>query len=181
MNIPSAGPAADTAKVSIIGTGYVGLVTGACLASSGMNVVCCDQDRKKIEALNSGIIPIYEPSLKDLADSAAREHRLSFTDDIRQAVDHGDIIFITVNTPTLPDGSCDTGNVFEAARIGAYMDRYKIIVSKSTVPVGTGKPSSNDSAELARRGLKIDFDVASNPEFLERVLLSAISLTRTGS
>lgn len=168
INIPSAGPAADTAKVSIIGTGYVGLVTGACLASSGMNVVCCDQDRKKIEALNSGIIPIYEPSLKDLADSAAREHRLSFTDDIRQAVDHGDIIFITVNTPTLPDGSCDTGNVFEAARsIGAYMDRYKIIVSKSTVPVGTGKTvKATIAAELARRGLKIDFDVASNPEFL---------------
>ena len=167
-DIPPAGANAHTADISVIGTGYVGLVTGACLASMGRNVICCDQDRKKIRDLSNGIVPIYEPSLKELVDNGIREKRLSFTDDIRQAVGHSDIIFITVNTPTLPDGSCDTGNVFEAARsIGTCMDRYKVIVNKSTVPVGTGKNIKQViSAMLSIRGLEIGFDVLSNPEFL---------------
>ena len=158
----------DTSCISIIGTGYVGLVTGACLASTGRNVVCCDQDRKKIKDLRRGIIPIYEPSLKELIDSGIKDHKLSFTDDIKQAVGHSDVIFITVGTPSLPDGSCDTSNVFEAARIiGTCMDRYKIIVVKSTVPAGTGKTVRQViSAMLATRNLKIGFDVVSNPEFL---------------
>ena len=162
------GANAHTADISVIGTGYVGLVTGACLASMGRNVICCDQDRKKIRDLSNGIVPIYEPSLKELVDNGIREKRLSFTDDIRQAVGHSDIIFITVNTPPLPDGSCDTGNVFEAARcIGTCMDTYKIIVNKSTVPVGTGKIIKQViSAMLSIRGMKTGFDVLSNPEFL---------------
>lgn len=157
-----------TSRITIIGTGYVGLVTGACLASMGRNVVCFDQDRKKIKDLSNGIIPIYEPSLKELVETGTRERKLSFTDDLKQAVGHSDIIFITVGTPSLPDGSCDTGNVFEAARsIGTCMDSYRIIVTKSTVPVGTGKTIRQViSAMLAARGVKIGFDVASNPEFL---------------
>lgn len=158
----------DPANISVIGTGYVGLVTGACLSSMGRNVVCCDQDRKKIKKLRSGIIPIYEPLLKDMVDGCVRQKRLSFTSNIKKAIEHSDIIFLTVSTPALPDGSCDIGNVCEAARsIGAFMDRYKIIVNKSTVPVGTGKIVREIiSAALAGRNCKTDFDVVSNPEFL---------------
>jgi len=160
--------APDTSSITIIGTGYVGLVTGACIASTGRNVVCFDQDREKIKKLSSGIIPIFEPSLEELIENGIRERRLSFTGDLKKAVAHSDIIFITVGTPSLPDGSCDTSNVFEAARsIGTCMDRYKIIITKSTVPPGTGRTIKQVvSAMLAARGLKIGFDVVSNPEFL---------------
>lgn len=157
-----------TSRITIIGTGYVGLVTGACIASTGRNVVCFDQDRKKIKDLSSGIMPIYEPSLEELVAGNMRERRLSFTDDLKKAVAHSDVIFITVGTPSLPDGSCDTSNVFEAARsIGTCMDRYKIIVTKSTVPPGTGRTVKQViSAMLASRGVQAGFDVVSNPEFL---------------
>ncbi len=155
-------------NISIIGTGYVGLVTGVCLASMGRNVMCCDKDSSKIEMLNRGILPIFEPSLKNLADNCIRKQRLSFTTDISKAVGHSDIIFITVDTPTLADDTCDTGSVFEVARnIGVHMDRYKVIVNKSTVPVGTGRTVKNVvAAVLEKCGRDIDFDVVSNPEFL---------------
>lgn len=166
--VPSDDAAYDDPVISMIGTGYVGLVTGACLSSMGRRVICCDQDSKKIEDLRNGIMPIYEPSLKELVDNCVSDQKLSFTDDIKETVSCSDIIFITVNTPTLPDGSCDTENVCEAARsIGTWMDRYKIIVNKSTVPVGTGqKVREIISAVLAERSLELDFDVVSNPEFL---------------
>ena len=155
-------------NVTIIGTGYVGLVTGVCLASMGRNVMCCDQDSAKIEMLNNGVMPIFEPSLQNLAYNCIRKNRLSFTTDISKAVNHSDIIFITVNTPTLPDNTCDTSRVCEVARsIGTYMNNYKVIVNKSTVPVGTGKNVKRIiSSILGERGCSIPFDVVSNPEFL---------------
>lgn len=156
-------------NVSIIGTGYVGLVSGVCLASVGRNVLCCDQDKEKIERLQSGILPIYEPMLQSLAENCIKKKRLSFTTDISKAVEHSDVIFITVNTPTLANNTCDTGRVFEVAReIGKCMDRYKVIVNKSTVPVGTGQSVKKVvSAVLDKRNVEIGFDVVSNPEFLK--------------
>lgn len=156
------------ANISIIGTGYVGLVTGVCLASMGRNVMCCDQDIAKVEMLSRGAMPIFEPTLKELAENCIEKKRLSFTSDIACAVSHSDIIFITVNTPTLPDNSCDTSHVLQAARsIGTHMDRYKVIINKSTVPVGTGTGVKGIiSSVLQQRGCDIPFDVVSNPEFL---------------
>mgnify|MGYP001371451562 CR=1 FL=1 len=162
------GDSPSVSSVTIIGAGYVGLVTGVCLASAGIDVMCCDQDSSKIGMLNSGVMPIFEPSLQNLAVNCIRRKKLSFTNDICKAVSHSDIIFITVNTPTLPDNTCDTSHVFEVARsIGTYMDRYKVIVNKSTVPVGTGKNVKRIiSSALESRGCSITFDVVSNPEFL---------------
>ena len=156
-------------NISIVGTGYVGLVSGVCLASVGRNVLCCDQDKAKIEKLQNGILPIYEPMLQSLAENCIKKKRLSFTTDISKAVEHSDVIFITVNTPTLSDNTCDTGRVFEVAReIGKHMDRYKVIINKSTVPVGTGQNVKKVvSAMLEKRNTQIDFDVVSNPEFLK--------------
>lgn len=158
----------DSTNVTIIGTGYVGLVTGVCLASVGRNVICCDNNTEKIEGLHKGILPIYEPMLQSLADNCIKKKRLSFTTDISKAVDHSDVIFISVNTPTLADNSCDTGRVFEVARnIGKHMDRYKVIINKSTVPVGTGqKVKEVISSILENRNIELGFDVVSNPEFL---------------
>ena len=156
-------------NISIIGTGYVGLVTGACLATMGMNVYCCDSDATKISNLKKGVLPIYEPVLDSLVDSCVnKSKRLHFISGIKEAVDLSDIIFITVNTPTLAEGTCDTGNVFEAAHdIAHYMDSYKLIINKSTVPLGTGRKMKNlISKILLERNKRLEFDVVSNPEFL---------------
>ncbi|MGI6667899.1 MAG: UDP-glucose dehydrogenase family protein [Acetivibrionales bacterium] len=160
-------------NISIIGSGYVGLVTGACLASEGMNVLCCDNDYKKIENLKKGVYPIYEPYLDSLLDNCAiKLKRVRFTTDIKHAANFADVIFITVNTPVLDNGICDTSRVLEVARaLASHMDGYKIIVTKSTVPVGTGREIRNEIRKILNErekdsGCSINFDVVSNPEFL---------------
>ena len=118
-------------NISIIGSGYVGLVTGACLASEGMDVLCCDNDNKKIENLKKGICPIYEPCLDSLLDSCAvKEKKLHFTTDIKHAVNFSDVIFITVNTPVLDNNMCDTSRVLKQPGTGKHMTGYKIVVTK---------------------------------------------------
>ncbi len=151
-------------KISIIGTGYVGLVTGTCLAESGNDVICMDIDAKKIELLNSGIVPIYEPGLEELIKRNVSHDRLSFTTDMSKAVRTSDLIFIAVGTPPGEDGSADLKYVIGAAKeIGRYMNSYKVVINKSTVPVG-----SADKVRAAVAGkTKQKFDVVSNPEFLK--------------
>ena len=154
--------------IGVIGTGYVGLVQGVVMAEFGMNVICMDVMEEKILNLKKGIIPIYEPGLKELLDKNVATGRLSFTTDIRKTINKSDVIFIAVGTPPDEDGSADLRYVKEVAQnIGKYMNGYKIIVNKSTVPVGTGKEvRSIIQKELDNRKVDIDFDVVSNPEFL---------------
>jgi UDPglucose 6-dehydrogenase len=156
-------------KVTIIGTGYVGLVTGACLSEMGNHVVCLDLDAKKIQVLNDGGIPIYEPGLKEIVQRNVNAGRLQFTTDVEQAVNHGTMQFIGVGTPPDEDGSADLQYVLSAARsIGRYMTDYKVVIDKSTVPVGTAdKVKAVIAEELAKRGKTVDFAVVSNPEFLK--------------
>ncbi|HEU4460738.1 MAG TPA: UDP-glucose/GDP-mannose dehydrogenase family protein [Methylibium sp.] len=156
-------------KITVIGTGYVGLVTGACLAEMGNHVVCLDVDAKKIETLNAGGMPIYEPGLDDIVERNAKAGRLAFTTDVDRAVAHGTLQFIAVGTPPDEDGSADLQYVLAAARaIGERMTDYKVVIDKSTVPVGTAAQVEKVVAEaLARRGVKLDFAVVSNPEFLK--------------
>jgi len=156
-------------KITIFGTGYVGLVTGACLADVGHHVLCMDVDRAKIEKLENGQIPIYEPGLESIVKHTVDAGRLSFTTDTEKAVKHGTLQFIAVGTPPDEDGSADLQYVTAVARsIGQYMEDYKVVVDKSTVPVGTAdKVRSAVRAELDRRNLELDFDVVSNPEFLK--------------
>jgi UDPglucose 6-dehydrogenase len=156
-------------KISIIGTGYVGLVSGACLAELGNDVVCLDVDAAKIALLNRGEIPIYEPGLEALVKRNAAAGRLHFTTDVAASALHGEVQFIAVGTPPDEDGSADLQYVLAAARnIGRHMDGYRVIVDKSTVPVGTaGKVRQAIAAELAARGKAIEFSVVSNPEFLK--------------
>ncbi len=157
-------------NISIIGTGYVGLVTGVCLASLGMNVLCCDIDAGKIAQLQKGLLPIYEPGLGSLLSKCIkRKNRLVFTTQLKSAVEHSDVIFITVNTPTNEDNTCDLKHVFEVARgIANYMTCYKVIINKSTVPVGTGQKVKEEIRKvLAELNRPLDFDVVSNPEFLK--------------
>ena len=156
-------------KITIIGTGYVGLVSGACLAELGNDVMCLDVDAAKIAMLKRGEIPIYEPGLEPLVTRNAAAGRLRFTIDVAASVAHGQVQFIAVGTPPDEDGSADLRDVLAAARnIGCYMSDYRLIVDKSTVPVGTAeKVRATITAELARRGKKIDFSVVSNPEFLK--------------
>jgi UDPglucose 6-dehydrogenase len=151
-------------KISIIGTGYVGLVTGTCFAESGNDIICMDIDKKKIAALNSGMVPIYEPGLEELIRRNVAHGRLSFTTDMSRAVKGSDIIFIAVGTPPGEDGSADLNYVLGAARrIGKFMNGYKVIVNKSTVPVGTAyKVKAAVSGQT-----RFKFDVVSNPEFLK--------------
>jgi UDPglucose 6-dehydrogenase len=155
--------------ISVIGVGYVGLVTGACFAETGNDVICMDIDREKIEDLNKGIIPIYEPHLEEIVKRNMDEGRLRFTADIKETVDHGLIVFICVNTPQDEDGSADLQYVMNVAHsIGKTMEKYRIVVVKSTVPVGTcEKVKKAMEEELKLRGADISFDVASNPEFLK--------------
>ncbi|MDH4192329.1 MAG: UDP-glucose/GDP-mannose dehydrogenase family protein [Betaproteobacteria bacterium] len=156
-------------KVTVIGTGYVGLVTGACLAEEGNHVFCLDIDSTKIALLNTGGIPIFEPGLEPIVKSNRAAGRLVFSTDAGAAVAHGEVVFIAVGTPPDEDGSADLRHVLAAARsIGRHMNDYRVIVDKSTVPVGTAdKVREAIAGELAARGRKIEFSVASNPEFLK--------------
>ncbi|MFZ5996249.1 MAG: UDP-glucose dehydrogenase family protein [Nitrospirota bacterium] len=156
-------------KLSIIGTGYVGLVTGTCMAQMGNNVICVDVDENKIERLNKGIIPIYEPGLEALVHENFKMGTLRFTTDIKEALDHSEICCIAVGTPMGEDGSADLQYVLQVARdIGKNMSHYLIVVDKSTVPVGTAdKVKAAIQEELDKRGVDIPFDVVSNPEFLK--------------
>jgi UDPglucose 6-dehydrogenase len=156
-------------KVTAIGTGYVGLVTGACLAEMGNHVVCLDVNPEKIRVLNAGEIPIHEPGLLDVVRRNVAAGRLQFTTDVDLAVNHGTLLFIGVGTPPGEDGSADLQYVLAAARsIGARMTDYKVIVDKSTVPVGTAdKVKAAIADELAKRGADVAYAVVSNPEFLK--------------
>lgn len=156
-------------KVTVIGTGYVGLVTGTCLAEMGNSVMCLDVDPRKIEILKSGGIPIYEPGLEDMVKRNVDAGRLHFTTNVEESVEFGTIQFIAVGTPPDEDGSADLQYVVAAARnIGKHMKDYKLVVDKSTVPVGTAdKVRAALQEELRNRGVDIPFSVASNPEFLK--------------
>ena len=156
-------------QVAIFGTGYVGLVTGACLAEAGNHVICVDVDAGKIERLNRGEIPIYEPGLEDLVERNRQSGHLRFTTDAATAVAHGEVIFIAVGTPPDEDGSADLRYVLAVAKtVGSHLDRYAVVVNKSTVPVGTAdRVRAQVAAALAERGANIEFDVVSNPEFLK--------------
>jgi UDPglucose 6-dehydrogenase len=156
-------------KITVIGTGYVGLVTGACLSEVGNDVICFDTNSDKILALQNGEIPIFEPGLKELVHRNAQGGRLHFTDDIERATQFGTIQFIAVGTPQGEDGAADTQYVLEAAKnIGRYMNDYKVVVDKSTVPVGTADAvKAAIAAELKTRGVTTPFSVVSNPEFLK--------------
>jgi UDPglucose 6-dehydrogenase len=155
-------------NIAVIGTGYVGLVSGACLADFGNTVTCVDNNPEKIEALKQGIIPIYEPGLDMVADRNARAGRLRFSTDLAGAIRQNQVAFIAVGTPPAEDGSADLSAVEQAAReIGAAMEQYLVVVDKSTVPIGTAKKVARwIREELAKRSLDIPFDVVSNPEFL---------------
>lgn len=156
-------------KITIIGTGYVGLVTGACLAELGNTVFCLDVDQRKIDILNNGGIPIHEPGLAEIVSRNRAAGRLIFSTDVAASVAHGDIQFIAVGTPPDEDGSADLQYVLAAARnIGRHMNGFKVVVDKSTVPVGTAdKVRAAIQAELAQRGAAVKFSVVSNPEFLK--------------
>ena len=156
-------------KISIVGTGYVGLVTGACFAEVGNDVLCLDLDERKIRTLESGGIPIYEPGLEDVVKRNVAAGRLHFTTDVERAVRFGTVQFIAVGTPPGEDGSADLKHVVAAARsIGRHMTDHKVVVDKSTVPVGTAdKVRAAIADELAKRGVKVPFAVVSNPEFLK--------------
>ena len=156
-------------RVTIFGTGYVGLVTGACFAEMGNAVLCVDIDAAKIAAMQAGEVSIFEPGLERIVVNNADSGRLSFTTDVQQGVNHGEVLFIAVGTPAEEDGSADLRFVFAVAEdIGRYLKEPKIVVDKSTVPVGTADlVRQRIRAVLAARGADIDFDVASNPEFLK--------------
>jgi UDPglucose 6-dehydrogenase len=151
--------------ISIIGSGYVGLVTGACFADVGHNVICVDNDAQKIETLSAGRVPIYEPGLADVIHRNVSAHRLRFTGSIEEGVDHSQIVFIAVPTPQQPDGSVDLSFIEKVAReIAAVLKDYRVIVDKSTVPVKTGEKVAESIKRYNRHGA--EFDVVSNPEFL---------------
>ena len=156
--------------VAIVGTGYVGLVSGACFSEMGVNVVCVDTDSAKVAALCRGEIPIYEPGLEEMVQRNMKGGRLHFTVDLGQCINRVDAVFIAVGTPPREDGSVDLSYVEEVARtIGRTLNRQVLVVTKSTVPVGTSmKVKEIISSELKARGAEVEFDVASNPEFLKK-------------
>jgi len=156
-------------RITIFGTGYVGLVTGACLAKSGNHVVCVDIDEAKIERLTRGEIPIFEPGLEQIVHDNVASGRLRFTTDAAEAVAHGTLQFIAVGTPPDEDGSADLQYVLKVAdTIGQHMTDYRLVITKSTVPVGTADKVRDALAQsISRRGTNVEFDVASNPEFLK--------------
>ena len=152
-------------NIAVIGTGYVGLVAGSCFAEGGNDVICVDNNADKVAKLKEGVIPIYEPGLPELVERNMREERLTFTTDLADAVRKSLVIFLAVGTPTTPSGAADLSAVFDvAAAIGKTMERYKVIVTKSTVPVGT----ANRIREIVKKQTKQPFDVVSNPEFLKQ-------------
>ncbi len=156
-------------RLTIFGSGYVGLVTGACLADIGHNVMCVDRDAEKTKALQRGEIPIYEPGLDQKIETNVKAGRLSFTTDAQKGVDHGQVVFIAVGTPPDEDGSADISAVLSVAKtIATYMTDYKLVVTKSTVPVGSADQVTHVITQsLQAQGKDIKFDVASNPEFLK--------------
>ena len=150
-------------KITVVGTGYVGLVTGTCLAETGNEVLCVDIDQAKVDMMQAGKVPIYEPHLDVLFERNIKAGRLTFTTDLHQGLDHGEIIFLALPTPEDEDGSADLSYVLGVAdKIGRYITSYKVIVDKSTVPVGTAEKV----AQVISANAKCDFDVVSNPEFL---------------
>lgn len=156
-------------NISIVGTGYVGLVSGACLAETGATVNCIDVNQTKIKSLNNGIMPIYEPGLEEIVKRNVQKERLFFKTKLSEVVNDSDAIFIAVGTPPDEDGSADLKYVIGVAReIGQHLNNYTVVVTKSTVPVGTAtKVKAAIADELAKRGVEVEFDVASNPEFLK--------------
>ena len=156
-------------KITVVGTGYVGLVTGTCFAEVGIDVTCVDVDKKKIEGLKNGIIPIYEPGLEDMVHKNYEKGRLHFTTNLKESLNECQVVFSAVGTPPDEDGSADLKYVLDVAReVGRNMNDYILIVTKSTVPVGTANKVKDAIAEeLAKRKVEIPFDVASNPEFLK--------------
>lgn len=158
-------------KITVVGTGYVGLVTGTCLSETGNDVICADINEKKITDLNNSIIPIYEPGLEELIRRNKKEGRLSFSTNVKESIEKALIIFISVDTPSQEDGSPNMTRVEKVAQdIGKYINSYKIIVNKSTVPVGTGEIVREIiKSEIKKRNLEdeIEFDIVSNPEFLK--------------
>ena len=152
-------------NICVVGTGYVGLVTGTVFADLGNEVVCVDKDEAKIAGLKKGVMPIYEPGLEEMVTRNVEDRRLTFTTDIDHGIERGDVVFICVGTPPLETGEPDMTQVVNAARdIARSLDRYKVVVNKSTVPVGTGEMVRE--IILANRRRDVDFDVVSNPEFL---------------
>ncbi|MBQ4133073.1 MAG: UDP-glucose/GDP-mannose dehydrogenase family protein, partial [Desulfovibrionaceae bacterium] len=159
-------------RICIVGTGYVGLVSAACFAEMGSHVACVDVNEQIVENLNRGVLHIYEPGLEDLVERGVRDGRLEFTSSLARGMKDADFIFITVGTPSRPDGSCDLCYVEQvAAQIGENLppsDRLVLVVDKSTVPVGTAdRVKSIINSGLERRGVKARFEVVSNPEFLK--------------
>ena len=155
-------------RIGVVGTGYVGLVQGVIMAEFGLNVICMDVSEEKINSLKNGGIPIYEPGLKELLEKNMKAERIEFTTDMKYTTENSDVIFIAVGTPPALDGSADLHFVLEVAtNIGKYMNGYKVVVDKSTVPVGTGKlVRETIQKELNNRNLDYEFDIVSNPEFL---------------
>ena len=166
-------------KIAIVGTGYVGLVTGTCFAEIGVSVICVDTNSEKIEALKKGVIPIYESGLEEMVNRNVKAGRLHFTTSLESCLNEVDVVFSAVGTPPDEDGSADLSYVLEVARtIGRNMQKYILVVTKSTVPVGTAKKvRAAIQEELDKRGVSIQFDVASNPEFLspDRVVVGVES------
>ena len=156
-------------NIAVVGTGYVGLVSGTCFAEMGVNVTCVDVDRNKIENLLNGKVPIYEPGLDEMVIRNYKEGRLHFTTDLVSCLNDVEVVFSAVGTPPDEDGSADLKYVLEVARtVGRNMNKYLVLVTKSTVPVGTAqKVKAAIQEELDKRGVQIEFDVASNPEFLK--------------
>lgn len=156
-------------KISVVGTGYVGLVTGTCFAETGVTVTCVDIDKEKIEKLKKGIIPIFEPGLDAMVQRNVEKGRLFFTTNIKDSLEGAESVFIAVGTPPDEDGSADLKHVLAVAReVGQHMTQYLVVTTKSTVPIGTAKKvKAAVQQELDKRGVNIPFDVASNPEFLK--------------
>ena len=156
-------------NIAIVGTGYVGLVSGTCFAELGANVFCVDVDLQKIESLKQGIVPIYEPNLDSMVLRNIKAERLHFVTRLTEILDEVEIVFIAVGTPPNENGSADLHYVLDVAKaIGQNMNKYLVVVTKSTVPVGTApKVASTIQCELDNRGINVEFDVASNPEFLK--------------
>ena len=165
-------------NIAIVGTGYVGLVSGTCFAEMGANVTCVDVDQKKIDKLHEGEMPIYEPGLEELVKRNVGYGRLHFTTDLTSVLDDVEVVFSAVGTPPDEDGSADLKYVLAVARqFGQNVNKYTILVTKSTVPVGTAKKvKAVIQEELDKRGVDVPFDVASNPEFLKAVSYTHLTL-----